>query len=106
MARALKARIAALERAQGVGERHGLAALWILVHYDGMHGDVDVVAVEAGPPDGRVRFDRLPGESLADLELRANPRGCWRARPEPIFAPEIRPYEERTEEWRRQWQER
>lgn len=45
----------------------------------------DVVAIEVTIGGERRRINRLPGETLADLEARANPSGCWRTAPVPIF---------------------
>ncbi|MBP6815875.1 MAG: hypothetical protein KAY46_03880 [Burkholderiaceae bacterium] len=51
----------------------------------GSHDQADVCAIEVCTPAGQqVRHLRQPGESLADLEARANPTGTWHARPMPI----------------------
>lgn len=51
----------------------------------GSHDQADVLAIEVRTPAGQpVRHRRQPGESLAELEARANPTGTWRARPVPI----------------------
>lgn len=46
---------------------------------------VPVVACEVGPQQSRVRFERLPDETLDQLHKRANPRRSWRAHPTPVF---------------------
>ena len=48
--------------------------------------DADIIALEVGPEDARLRVARAAGESMAALIDRANPAGCWRASPAPIFA--------------------
>lgn len=51
----------------------------------GSHDQADVHAIEVCEPAGQcVRHRRQPGESLAQLEARANPTGTWHARPVPI----------------------
>lgn len=91
----LRARVIALEeRAQP--PRLGLMLTQWVVEAEEFATD-DVIAIEAGPAYARLRFDRKPGESLEGLEARANPRGCWRAQPMPLFVGEFRPYEERVE---------
>jgi hypothetical protein len=51
----------------------------------GSHDQGDVIAIEVCAPAGQgVRHRRQPGESLAQLEARANPTGTWHARPMPI----------------------
>jgi hypothetical protein len=72
-------------------ERQGLAFMQAVIEVEsiGQHqrGDADVVAVDVGAfsLQGRTRVARLAGESIADLEARANPRGCWRAAPVPVW---------------------
>ena len=102
--KSLIARIEALERRQGAAARTGLLVLEEsiagAIAIDKVPPLTEVVAVEVGPDEARQRVDRRPGESLADLEARANPRGCWRAYPSPVFAGELRPYAEREEAFR------
>ena len=51
----------------------------------GSHDQADVCAIDVCTPTGQqVRPPRQRGESLGDLEARANPTGTWRARPVPI----------------------
>ena len=51
----------------------------------GSHDQADVLAIEVRTPDGQqVRHQRQPGETLAQLEARANPTGTWHVRPVPI----------------------
>lgn len=58
----------------------------------GSHHQADVLAIEVCTPAGqRVRHCRLPGESLGELEARANPPGGWRAQPTPIVREGIAP---------------
>ena len=53
---------------------------------EGLWTEADFMcAIEVCTPAGQqVRHLRQPGESLADLEARANPTGTWHARPMPI----------------------
>lgn len=94
MDKQLIARLRVLEKDRGMGLRQGLAFLQVLIELEGdgqrQYQDADVIALDVGGFDsqqGRVttRFTRRSGESLADLEARANPRGCWRAAPTPVF---------------------
>lgn len=51
----------------------------------GSHDQADVIAIEVCTPTGhQVRHPRQRGESLGDLEARANPTGTWHVRPVPI----------------------
>lgn len=78
------ARLQAAERHLGVDMRIGLAIVETLIACESRDAS-DVVAIEVGHGE-RLRIDRRPGESLADLEQRANPRGCWRSSPAPIYS--------------------
>jgi hypothetical protein len=81
----LRARVADLEKARGVGTRGGLALISMMLGSDS-RAEADIISIEVSVADGsRVRIDRLPTESIDDLERRANPRGCFRASPEPIY---------------------
>ena len=52
---------------------------------------VPCLGIEVIRHRARVRFDRLPGESLEELHARANRGGSWRAHPTPIMGePQIR----------------
>jgi hypothetical protein len=71
-------------------ERQGLAYMQAVIEVEiigQQRGDADLIAVDVGAfsLQGRTRVARLGGESIADLEARANPRGCWRAAPMPIW---------------------
>lgn len=82
MSRSLQARLRALERAVGMGERVGLATVETLIAAWSRTDD-EVTGITTEP--GHHLTVRLPGESLDDLERRANPTGCWRAFPQPVF---------------------
>lgn len=82
MGATLKAHLRALERAVGMGERVGLATVETLIAA-WSRTEAEVIGITTKP--GRHFVARLPGESLDDLERRANPTGCWRAFPQPVF---------------------
>lgn len=83
-------RLEAAEARISSSARQGLAFLHALIEVEGtgQYGDADVIAVDVGSFSlhGRTRVERRPGETVADLEARANPRGCWRTAPLPVFA--------------------
>lgn len=88
----LLARLRALEKIlkSGTEKREGLGFLQVLIDrpgFAGATGDADIVGLQVGGFDGTpaVTVVRISGESLDALEARANPAGCWRAAPRPVF---------------------
>ena len=81
--------MAAEERRYGRGARTGLRVLtfWVL---EAGRADGDVIAIEVGTGCTRRCVPRRTGETLDELEERANPRGSWRALPSPIFSTDDR----------------
>ncbi len=80
----------ALESEQGAAARTGLLMVRYLVEAHGrLESDVVGLSVGVSVRDQR-DVDRRPGESLNELERRANPGGSHRMFPMPNFSDETR----------------